>query len=265
MDSTQSPHAELESAEYPFKSAAGRVLKFYFPKGDIIGQVVRTTREWDFRFISNLYKWAGERGTFLEVGANIGTETALAREFFRYCFAFEPSSRNRDLFKKNMERNGIDNVQLFPFAVSDHTEVTQLYLGGENNVGSCALKPNASGMDQTEEVRTVTLDAAMAPEITDVSFIHIDTEGHDIKVLQGAKMFLRRQQIRPIIRMEFQPRTLALHGSSIEDLLQFIQEFGYKIGFIAALHMAPLSERVLIELFNLWQPTGAWIDIFLLP
>jgi FkbM family methyltransferase len=164
-----------------------------------------------------------------------------------------------------MIHNGVNNVTLIPYAVSDHAEVARLYSGEKDNFGSCALQPNARGMDHWEEVRTVTLDSAMPQEVNDVSYIHIDTEGHDIKVLLGAKDFMRRQQIRPVIRMEFQPRTLALHGSNIEDLIQFIQEFGYKIAYIASLNMAPLNERVLTELFNLWQPTNAWIDVFLLP
>jgi FkbM family methyltransferase len=262
---TSSLQKELETVEYPFTTAAGKILKFFVPKGDIIGSNIRMTRHWDYTFISHLYLWGSKRGSYVEVGANIGTDSALAREFFNVCYAFEPSSLNRELFVRNMERNGVGEIKLLPFAVSDRAEMTRLYLPRNDNVGGCSLMGDEGETQQWEEVRTVTLDAAMPPEVTDVGFIQIDTEGHDIKVLRGARQFLGRLKEKPIIKMEFQPRALKSHGSDVGDLTDFIKEFGYQIGINASMNMAPLSERVLTDLFELWQPTDAWLDIYLLP
>jgi FkbM family methyltransferase len=253
---------ELEMVELPFTTMGGKIPKFYVPRGDIIGTSIRNMRYWDYTFLTNLYSWAAKHGSFLEVGANIGSDTALAREYFPTCHAFEPLSQNRELFTKNMALNGITNFVLYPFAVGDRVEKTRLFLNGSSGN---ALVQNEPDMQQTEEVDVVTLDAAILTEATNISYLHIDTEGHDIKVLLGARQFIRRQKQRPMIRMEFCPRLLASHGSTIEELLAFIQEFNYTPAMNASIHIGPMSASTLVDFFNLWQSTGAWIDIFLLP
>jgi hypothetical protein len=106
---------------------------------------------------------------------------------------------------------------------------------------------------------------ALPESVRDVTFMHIDTEGHDIKVLQGARRFITRQQNRPWIRIEFQPRTLSLHGSNVAELVAFMDEFRYHAMFNANNNIVPFSFPVLIELFYLWRNTDGWIDILLLP
>jgi FkbM family methyltransferase len=253
---------ELELVEFPFTTMGGKTLKFYVPKGDIIGPTIANMRYWDYTFLTNLYSWAAKHGSFLEIGANIGSDTALAREYFQTCHAFEPSSQNRELFNKNMALNGITNVTLHPFAIGDQVGKTRLFL---SNSGGNALIQNYPQMQQTEEVDVLTLDAAIPKEVADISYLHIDTEGHDIKVLLGARQFIRRQKQKPMIRMEFSPRLLASHGSTIEELLGFIQEFNYTPAMNASIHLGPISPSTLTDFFNQWQSTEAWIDIFLLP
>jgi FkbM family methyltransferase len=254
--------SDLDIVEYPFRTAAGRQLKFNFPRGDIIGKVISMTSEWDYAYLTHFFSWAGGRGSFVEVGANIGSDTALACDYFRKCYSFEPAPRNRDLFTKNMELNGITNVQLFPFAVGDQVGKATLFLA---DCGGNALRQDNPTMKQTVEVDVTTLDAAIPVDGTDVSYIHIDTQGHDIKVLCGARQLLRRQKQKPIIRMEFQPLTLKAHGSKIEDLIGIIQEFKYTPSMNASFHAVPLNTRILADMFELWQCGDGWIDIFLLP
>jgi FkbM family methyltransferase len=256
---------DLETAEYPFPTVSGKVMKFFLPKGDAIGGTIRNTRAWDYSFITHLYSWAADRGSYIEVGANIGTDSVLAREYFQTCYAFEPLSYNRWLFNKNVERNAVGNIQLFPYAVSDKPGVTRLYIPDTRGVSGCSLKPDAAQGQTYEDVQTVTLDEALPPEITNVSFLQIDTEGHDIKVLRGAKNFIRRQKMPPMIKMEFQPKMLKAHDTGVEEFLAFIEEFHYRPAMNAAATVAPITPRALADFFALWQSSTAWIDVFLLP
>jgi hypothetical protein len=105
----------------------------------------------------------------------------------------------------------------------------------------------------------------MPPHVRDVTYMHIDTEGHDIQVLKGASEFLSRQHQRPLIRMEFQPRALQMHGSHVSELIEIMERFEYTPKFNASGPMVCLSNAVLSELFTLWLPTDGWIDILLCP
>jgi FkbM family methyltransferase len=256
---------ELDLVQYPLVLEGKAPKRIYAPKGDFIGELFRSARPWEYGFLVNTYRRAERGGAFLEIGANIGSDTLIACDYFQKCYAIEPSSRNRELFLKNMKLNGVNNVELMPYAIGNQSGMAKLYLGAKNNAGGSALLPNHPGMTQWEEVKVLTLDEAMPLGIEDVTFIHIDTEGHDIKVLQGSKGFLARQKQRPLIRMEFQPRTLAAHGSSVAELIGFIDEMKYRPMFDASKNWVPLSYGILMEMFYLWKMTDGWIDLVLMP
>jgi FkbM family methyltransferase len=259
------PDGDYEIVQYPFAMQGKRPKRMYVPKGDdVISTFMKTARPWEFGNLVGLYQQTARGGSFVEVGANIGTDTVLASDFFKNCYAFEPFPRHGNVFRKNMELNEITSAQLFPVAVSDQCGTTKLYFPEKHNTGSAALMPNVPGMDGYLEVPMVTLDSAL-PEVTDVTYLHIDAEGHDIKVLQGAKNFIARQTQRPFIKLEFQPGALSLHGSQIADLIAFMDDLQYRAMFNAASYLVPLSTGMLIEMFYSWRSSRGWIDIYLAP
>jgi len=262
---TELPQADYELIDYPGVLQGTRPKKFYVPREDILGMFVKTARMSEFAVQVELYRRFARGGSFLEVGANIGTDTVHAGDFFKNCYAFEPSSRNIKLLRKNLEVNGISNVRVFQAAVGERRGMAKLYLGEKNNLGGANLNPEDRQSRQSEEVEIVTLDSAMPEDVRDITYIHIDTEGHDIQVLKGAGDFLVRQEHRPMIRMEFQPRALQLHGSDISELITIMDQFQYTPKFNAAGHLVSLSRSILSEMFPLWLPTDGWIDILLCP
>src|SRR5580658_9276895 len=161
MDSARAPFSddELETIEYPFLSVTGKRMKFLVPKGDEIGSTIRNTRAWDYTFMTQFYAWAADRGDYMEIGANIGTDSVLAREYFRTCYAFEPLSGNRWLFANNVQLNGVGEIEMYPYAVSDKAGVVRLYVPGKRGVSGCSLQPDAAGeLQRTEDVQAMTLD-----------------------------------------------------------------------------------------------------------
>ena len=57
---------------------------------------------------------------FVNVGANVGYYCLLAQSRGVKTIAFEPESKNCELFVRNMSNNGFsDNIVLFPVAVGD--------------------------------------------------------------------------------------------------------------------------------------------------
>lgn len=113
-------------------------------------------------------------------------------------------------------------------------------------------------------VTTTTLDD-LDPKIRNVRFLHVDTEGHDIKVLQGGCRFIARQDALPFIQIEFCPLTLRLHGSNISELISFMDEFGYDAYMNCANTLSTLSRFTLTEMFFQWAGTPAMLDLVLMP
>jgi FkbM family methyltransferase len=251
--------------KHPCHLAGRPANQFYIPKGDIQEMLVATARYTEFGLQATLFQRSARGGSYLEVGANIGTDTVLASEFFKVCHVFEPSSQNVRLLRKNLELNGVSNFKIYPFAVGERGGEATLYLGEDRNVGGATLKPGNPESRRQEKVEIVTLDQAMPDDVTDITYMHIDTEGHDIQVLKGASKLLARQKQRPVVRIEFAPRALRQHGSEIGELMSIMESNRFIPVISAGGTLAPLSKSILTELFELWKDSQAWIDIYLCP
>jgi len=155
-----------------------------------------------------------ENLTFFDIGACEGEDSVrYARRFPRAkIFAFEPLPANQPLVRANLARHGVDRAELVPLALSDRAgdavfhvssgRPKQLFSGEDWNYGnkSSSLLPAAKddpmlGWIEFKEkitVRTETLAAFCAGRgIGRVDFIHMDVQGAEKLVLDGAGPMLR--------------------------------------------------------------------------
>lgn len=195
----------------------------------------------EYALITNLYKLTVEQhgpGVYFDVGANIGTSSVLASEVFDRIYAFEIDIKNCQLFCYVMSLNKT-SYSLCNFAVSNETGEAEVFLNDFNHGGHSIVSQNKTL--PSIKVEKICLDD-FDPDVTNVRFLHIDTEGHDFKVLAGSHKFIDRQDSIPIVEFEFQPSSLVRNGSSINELLSFIDAFNYKAYINAAKCIAiPLS------------------------
>jgi FkbM family methyltransferase len=234
-------------------------------KGDVMLQILKWPDPWRYAFLNDIYRRAARGGSCVEVGANIGSAAVFLADFFQRVYAFEPSSRNRDILRRNLELNAIGNTQILPTALGDQPGTATLHVDPSNNSGQDSLIPlETQLLARTENVPVTTLDLAL-PDVTDVTFLHVDTEGYDVKVLNGAREFVRRQQARPCIQVKFAPHLIARSGATVDELLSFIAEFGYKVMYPANHNAAPLTPDLVRGLFDAWKNSPAWEEFFLLP
>lgn len=249
----------------PFQNNGKPRRTFVLPDRDhIVSHAVSRMRWWEHKFTSDLYRLAAKgdpSAEFLDVGANIGTTSVLAADFFSKIYAFEFEKTNCAVFRKSMEVNGID-YGLYEYAVSSESGQATAYISS-TNMGGHSLEQ--LGMEHSQELAIRKMKLDDFKEANNVKFIHIDTEGHDFHVLRGACEFVARQPSLPLIEIEFQPRSLDKHGSQISDLFNFMNRFGYFAHMNAANVLAPLSRSALAEMFQGWKNTGAWLDIYLVP
>lgn len=174
-----------------------------------------------------------ENEVLFDVGANVGEWTlhALATsESARKSakvFAFEPSAATFALLQGRLADRV--NVQAVPLALTDRNGEGVLFSNCDGS-GTNSLNP-VSGT-KTEHVRTMTIDAFMSErKIAHVGMMKIDTEGFDLKVLQGSEAALSEGRI-DLIQFEYNWRWL-LNKASLLELFEFLRGMPYRFGKLA--------------------------------
>lgn len=149
----------------------------------------------------------------VDVGANIGLSTiALSQAVPRgKVIAFEPSPRNLEFLKKNIRANGINNVEIQDFALSDEAGHLAFHTA-DYGAGSHVVSGEHLGMDwRNTTVLKTTLDTIFVnQDASRVALIKIDAEGHEPNILAGARRLLARD--RPLLFIEFNAWCLNAFG-----------------------------------------------------
>ena len=162
----------------------------------------------------------------IDVGANIGT-TAIPRTMlgdFEQVYAAEPDPGNYACLVRNVVENRLTG-RVLPdrVAISDHTGVATLHRTHQIG-GHWIDHSRRPGAENLVSVDCRTLDAwidAMAIDMTRVSFIKVDTQGHEDRILDGAARTLSRDRI--VWELEFSPRLLTRAGRDPAALCERIQ------------------------------------------
>lgn len=169
----------------------------------------------------------------IDVGAHSGYFTlclsdAVARD--GKVLAFEASPLIFKELLENIELNQLTNVEANNRAVSDRTELIDFYLAP-------TWKSEISSMRSAEGTKTtieaVALDNVI-PDTRPVSFVKIDVEGAEMKVLEGMRGIIQRD--KPVMVIEISDRWLKELGSSSRAVFDFLHDFGYTIFDIGADH-----------------------------
>jgi FkbM family methyltransferase len=174
--------------------------------------------------------------TFFDAGANEGVYTVFAAQRVGSggtVWAFEPSRREFERLRSNLDLNGLDlpNVRLFPFALADRSGRTELTIAedqhaGQNTLGKFAYETVAAVEKHMVDVRRLDdLVAEQPPARIDV--VKLDVEGAELLVLQGAVSTLERY--RPIVLFEVSEASLGHQDHRREELLAFLREEHYSL------------------------------------
>lgn len=132
-----------------------------------------------------------EADILVDVGANIGFYSCLARSMGRRVIAVEPLSRNLQFLYANLLVNGWDDVEVFPVGLSSHPGQAVLHGSGT----SASLVENWAGPSNKRRVIPLsTLDTLLGERFAGKKLVvKIDVEGVEYDVLQGASHTLDRR------------------------------------------------------------------------
>lgn len=185
---------------------------------------------------TKIFKDIVKRGdTFLDIGANIGYFSLLARTLIGptgKIYSFEPEPKNYDYLLKNIKVNKWD-FEAMNVAVGD--------MNGDIDLFKC---PYDSGHHTIQQDKGITeyrkrswlrfftphkIERLKVPIvridnriIMPVNVVKIDVEGSELEVLKGMKNLLARNENIKII-MEFFPLLLKEMGTDLFELYSFIK------------------------------------------
>jgi len=207
-----------------------------------------------------------ENAVVFDVGANIGSMTL---QFARmvpngHVYAFEPTNYAYAKMNHNLALNQelakrITPVQSF---VSNRTEPhssINAYASWKVD-GSPSIKhPLHGGMIQSaESIPSITLDDfCLAKNLSNVDLIKIDTDGHELPVLEGASETIRK--FLPHIIFEIGLYVLKEQGIQFGRYFEILSSYAY------TLINSKNGERITIENYHEIIPLRSTTDIIAIP
>ena len=139
--------------------------------------------------------------------------------------AFEANPQTAALLRRNLALNGLA-AEVVGKGVSDSSGTSRLYVA---TPGMSTLVPSAQVAYTGElEVETVTLDEFWPTGgLTHLEVVKIDVEGHDLKVIQGAKRLLAGY--RPFLCFEWISNSDRVKAADLTETLAFLSSLDYRL------------------------------------
>ena len=138
--------------------------------------------------IANLLK---DMDTFVDVGANIGYYTCLARSMGKMTLAFEPLRQNLDYLYANLQVNGFTDVEVLPLGLGEKAKIAILY-GGSTGASLVRGWAGSSALMKTV-IPISTLDIILGQRFVGKRvMVKIDVEGAEYSLLHGAFQSVRQ-------------------------------------------------------------------------
>ena len=129
---------------------------------------------------------------FVDIGANIGLYTCLARSEGKYAIAVEPQPRNLECLYASLSLNGWMDTEVYPLGLAASHGLAILY-GASGPSASLLAGWAAYSRRSQQTIAVTTLDTLLADRFDGKQLlIKIDVEGAEYNVLKGAEKTIRR-------------------------------------------------------------------------
>lgn len=133
---------------------------------------------------------------FLDIGGGFGKYTIAVGNYFKKSanqlkiLSFEPELESFELLKENIRLNKVKNVSPFNIALSNTIKKKYFYFVKHMLMFTSYKDSSAERM----LVKTAKLDSFIKflPEKYQELYLKIDAEGHEVEILEGAKLLLKK-------------------------------------------------------------------------
>lgn len=184
---------------------------------------------YEVELVSLLEKYLKPGMVFYDLGAHWGYFSLLASKLVGTqgkVMAFEPMPENYSRLQRNVRANGIENLNIFHLAISDHNGQIKFSNTDDSFANSYLNVGDKSGV----LVDTVSLDSfAQEEKNTPPDFIKIDVEGAELDVLKGAKNLIHTY--KPLIHLS----THDIHLKGVDKQCRSIMDtYNYKMNVLSS-------------------------------
>lgn len=169
-----------------------------------------------------------------DVGANYGYYCLKLASRAQHIYAFEPVMRTYRTLVHNIQRNRLANVTAFALGLSDEygSREINLYTNSALNSLFRIDYPSVTGQREAlvgkERIALVTLDDVIGNQgLSPPDVIKMDIEGAELFALQGGRRALETH--RPMLLLEFNPRTYEAARYAPSDVLTELDARGYQV------------------------------------
>ncbi len=169
-----------------------------------------------------------EADAMVDVGAHIGGALGSFLNRGWKIWAFEPDHNNRAKLEERLSAHRYKaNVNLDTRCVSNKSQSGVAFYQSEESTGISGLSAFRDTHKEAQRVDTVSLsDFFQGREMPEVDFLKIDTEGHDLFVLQGFPWERNRPKV---IECEFEDLKTKPLGYTTKDMADFLVGKGYTV------------------------------------
>jgi FkbM family methyltransferase len=153
--------------------------------------------------------------------------------------AFEPTPKFSDFARNNYHH--LKNFHYIPFGVSDKEEILNFKIAGHADWGcssfldfsenSKTLWEGRDDFDVTDSVNVLVIPLSKYIEenkIPKIDFLHVDTQGFDLKVLRGLGKYISIVK-EGMVEAAAKPDILYYGQNTLEETKEFLEKNGFKI------------------------------------
>jgi len=166
---------------------------------------------------------------FVDVGANIGFYTCLARVAGKHVIAVEPLPKNLEYLYANILGNGWKDIEVFPVGLSEKPGLATLYGGSSTGASLIGSWAGASQLFR-RTISVSTLDILLGVRLAGKNMlIKVDVEGAEYPVLLGATKVMCLQPkptwIVEVCLTEFHPDGM---NKNFQNTFDLFWQHGYE-------------------------------------
>lgn len=198
-------------------------------KVPLLGHFARSdSAHYDETIAIRQYFLSRKSGLMVDIGAHEGYALMPFLNDGWHVFAFEPDNKNRTkLLERLTKHKNKHLVSLDTRCVSNKPQKSVSFFASEQSTGISGLSAFHETHQESQKVDITTLTEFFEDKsLPEVDFLKIDTEGHDLFVLQG---FPWERGKPAVIECEFEDTKTVPLGYTFHDLARFLVDKGYTV------------------------------------
>jgi FkbM family methyltransferase len=170
--------------------------------------------------------------SFIDIGANLGMLTLMAARCVTptgTVHSFEPNPLVFQRLQAAIKNNEVQQVTLHNCGLADQkSELTLTVVAQELGMGTFTKIPEQDESKISSEYQLTVYrgDDILPEELPGITFIKIDVEGFEPQVIRGLDRTIKR--LHPVIVTEVVAQHLERGGSSVKELCEIMQSYGYQ-------------------------------------